>query len=55
MNPGHRTWDARMSVALTRQVSGTLAIDNLTNRDYSEPFGYQPLLRAVRVGVRVSY
>jgi outer membrane cobalamin receptor len=55
LNPGHHTWDLRLSAKLTRQVSATLAIDNLTDRDYSEPFGYQPLLRAVRAGIRVSY
>jgi outer membrane receptor protein involved in Fe transport len=55
LNPGHHAWDLRASARLTRQMSATLAIDNLTNRDYSEPFGYQPLLRAVRVGIRVNY
>jgi vitamin B12 transporter len=54
-NPGHRTWDARLNVTITRQLTGTLSIDNLTNRDYSEPFGYQPLRRAVRAGVRVGF
>ena len=34
---------------------GTLAIDNLTNRDYSEPFGYQALQRVIRAGLRVTY
>jgi vitamin B12 transporter len=55
LNPGHNAWDLRVSAKLTPQVSATLAIDNVTNRDYSEPFGYQPLLRAVRAGIRVSY
>jgi outer membrane receptor protein involved in Fe transport len=54
-NPGYKTWDARASLALTSQVSATLAIDNLANADYSVPFGYQPLLRAARVGVRVKF
>jgi outer membrane cobalamin receptor len=52
---GHSVWDARVSVAVTRQLTALLTIDNLTNRDYSEPLGYQPLLRAVRVGARVSF
>jgi len=30
-------------------------IDNLTNQDYSEPLGYQPLLRVVRGGIRVGF
>jgi vitamin B12 transporter len=54
-NPGHTTWATRVSVALTRQVSALLSIDNLTNVDYSEPFGYQPLGRLVRVGARVAF
>jgi vitamin B12 transporter len=54
-NPGHKTWDARASVAVTKQLTATLAIDNLANRDYSEPFGYQPLLRAIRAGLRVGF
>ena len=54
-SPGHSLWDARATAKLTRQLTGVLMIDNLTNEDYSEPFGYQPLLRAVRVGVRVNF
>jgi outer membrane cobalamin receptor len=54
-NPGHTLWDARVSVAITRQLTGLLTIENLTNRDYSEPLGYQPLLRTVRIGARVSF
>jgi outer membrane cobalamin receptor len=55
LNEGHQTWDARISMQLTRQLSAMLSIDNLMNRDYSEPIGYQPLLRAVRAGIRVRY
>jgi vitamin B12 transporter len=54
-SPGHSLWDARVTATITRQLTGVLMIDNLTNQDYSEPFGYQPLLRAVRVGARVSF
>ena len=54
-SPGHSVWDARVSVTITRQLTGLLTIDNLTNRDYSEPLGYQPLLRTVRAGVRVNF
>jgi vitamin B12 transporter len=54
-NPGHKTWDTRVALTLTPRVTGTLAIDNLTDRDYSEPFGYQPLRRAIRAGLRVTY
>ena len=54
-NPGHTIWDARLSFAVTRQLTALLTIDNLTNHDYSEPFGYQPLLRTVRIGARVGF
>jgi outer membrane cobalamin receptor len=54
-NPGHSIWETRVSLAVTRQLSGILSIDNLTNADYSEPFGYQPLGRVVRAGVRVAF
>jgi vitamin B12 transporter len=54
-SPGHTLWDARLSLRLTPRVSGILAIDNLTDVDFSEPFGYQPLGRTVRAGVRVTF
>jgi outer membrane cobalamin receptor len=54
-NPGHTTWDARLSLRVTRQLTGILIVDNLTNADYSAPFGYQPLGRAIRAGARVAF
>ena len=54
-SPGHTTWDSRLALKLTSQLTATLSIDNLTNQDYSEPFGYQPLLRAIRAGLRVAF
>jgi vitamin B12 transporter len=54
-SPGHSLWDARGSVRVTRQLTAIITVENLTNRDYSEPLGYQPLLRTVRVGARVSF
>jgi outer membrane receptor protein involved in Fe transport len=54
-NPGYHLWDARVSIRLTRQLSGVLAIDNLTDRDYMEPLGYQALRRAVRIGLRAGF
>ena len=54
-SPGHTTWDARLAVKVTRQLSGIVSIDNLTNADYSEPLGYQPLGRVVRAGARVGF
>lgn len=53
--PGHTTWDARLSVRLTGRLTALLLVDNLTNEDYSEPIGYQPLLRVVRAGIRVGF
>lgn len=35
--------------------TGPLSLDNLTDEDYSEPIGYQPLRRVVRAGVRVAF
>jgi len=54
-NPGYCTWDARVAVRLSRQLTGTLSIDNLTDADYMEALGYQALRRAIRGGVRVSF
>jgi outer membrane cobalamin receptor len=54
-NPGHTLWNARASFAFTRRLSGLLTADNIGNTDYSEPFGYQPLLRSIRAGLRVGF
>jgi outer membrane receptor protein involved in Fe transport len=54
-NPGHTIWDARVTLEVTSRLTGILSIDNLTNQDYSEPFGYQPLRRAARAGFRVGF
>ena len=54
-NPGHQTWDTRLALKLNANIAGIITIDNLTNADYSEPFGYQPLLRVIRAGVRVVF
>ena len=54
-NPGHTTWDARVTCKLTPQLTALLSIDNLTDRDYSEPFGYQPLRRVARAGMRLVF
>ena len=54
-NPGRTTWDARVALNLTTRLTGIVAADNLTDRDYSEPLGYQPLRRAIRAGVRVEF
>ncbi len=54
-NPGHTTWDARLSFKLLSQLSATAAIDNLADADYMEPLGYPALRRAIRVGLRVGF
>jgi outer membrane cobalamin receptor len=51
----YAAWDLRGSVRLTRTLSGTLAIDNLANRERMEPLGYPVLGRAVRAGVRARF
>jgi vitamin B12 transporter len=54
-SPGHTTWDLRAAVQLTAGLTALLTIDNLANAAYSEPFGYEPLGRVVRAGVRVRF
>jgi len=54
-NPGYSTWDLRGAVRLTRTLSGTVAIDNLTDSDRMEPLGYPVLGRAIRFGVRARF
>jgi outer membrane cobalamin receptor len=53
-NPGFTTWDVRVSYAIVRQVSATLAIDNLADRQYMQPLGYPALGRTIRGGVRLG-
>jgi vitamin B12 transporter len=53
--PAHATWDARVALRLTSQLTGILIIDNVTNLDYMEPIGYQPLRRVVRAGLKVGF
>jgi vitamin B12 transporter len=55
MNDGHATWNARVALKITRQLTGTLAIDNVADRQYMEPLGYPALGRAARLGVRVGF
>jgi outer membrane cobalamin receptor len=54
-NKGYRQWDLRGAARLTRQLWITLAVDNLTDREYMEPLGYLALGRAVRIGVKTSF
>jgi len=54
-NAGYVTWDARVAVTLSRQLTGTMSIDNLANARYMEPLGYAALQRTVRVGLRVTF
>ena len=54
-NRGHRTWDARATARVMPHATVLIAIDNLANADYSEPIGYQSLLRTVRVGLRFAF
>jgi outer membrane cobalamin receptor len=52
--PAHYTWDARASLRITPQLTALLMIDNLTDRDYMEPIGYQQLRRVIRAGIRIQ-
>jgi outer membrane cobalamin receptor len=54
-NKGYAAWDLRGSVWLTRTLSGTLAIDNLTDSHHMEPLGYPVLGRAFRAGIRARF
>ena len=54
-NDGYALWDLRASARVTRRVSLTGAVDNLTDRQYMEPLGYPALGRAVRGGIRVGF
>lgn len=51
----YSAWDLRGSVRLTRALSGTIAIDNLTDSSRMEPLGYPVLGRAVRAGIRARF
>jgi outer membrane cobalamin receptor len=55
VNPGFKTWDARLSYKATSQLACLVAIDNIGDADYMEPLGYQALRRAIRVGLRVGF
>lgn len=52
-NGGYALWDLRGAARLTRHLSLTGAIDNVTDRRYMQPLGYPALGRAVRAGIRV--
>ncbi len=54
-NDGYAVWDLRASARVTRRLSVTGAVDNLTDRQYMEPLGYPALGRAVRGGIRVRF
>lgn len=54
-NERYTAWDLRASARLTRALSLTGAIDNLTDSDRMEPLGYPVLGRAVRLGVRARF
>jgi vitamin B12 transporter len=54
-NDGYSQWDLRAVVRVTRILSLTGAIDNLTDRDRMDPLGYPVLSRAFRFGVRAKF
>ncbi|OLC84900.1 MAG: hypothetical protein AUH72_00575 [Acidobacteria bacterium 13_1_40CM_4_65_8] len=54
-NDGYTTWNARVGWRVSRQLTGTVSIDNLADAEYMEPLGYPALRRAIRAGVRVAF
>lgn len=52
---GYDAWDLRASLRVTRTLTGTAAIDNLTGSDRMEPLGYPVLGRAIRFGLRARF
>jgi outer membrane cobalamin receptor len=54
-NDGFAQWDVRATARLTRMLSLTGAIDNLTDSNRMEPLGYPILGRAIRFGVRARF
>jgi len=54
-NGGFAQWDVRATATLTRMLSLTGAIDNLTDSNRMEPLGYPILGRAIRFGVRARF
>jgi outer membrane cobalamin receptor len=54
-NVRYAAWDLRGSFRVTRLLSATAAVDNLTGSDHMEPLGYPVLGRAVRAGLRARF
>jgi outer membrane cobalamin receptor len=54
-NGRYAQWDLRAMIALTRTLSLTGAIDNLSDSRRMEPLGYPVLGRAIRFGVRARF
>jgi hypothetical protein len=55
VNDGYADWSLRGAVHLTRALSLTGAVDNLTDDHRMEPLGYPVLPRALRAGVRIHF
>jgi outer membrane receptor protein involved in Fe transport len=51
----YATWNASGEVRFARRTAAFITIDNLANRDYTEPLGYPALGRTVRAGVRTRF
>jgi outer membrane cobalamin receptor len=52
---GYALWSLGGSYRVTPNVSAYVRVDNLTDKDYMEPFGYQPWRRTASAGVRVGF
>ena len=54
-NPGYNTWDARLAVRISKQLTALGSLDNIANASYMEPLGYPALGRAGRVGLKIDF
>jgi vitamin B12 transporter len=54
-NEAYALWDLRASYRLSTQLSLYGAVDNLGDREYMEPLGYEALGRAARIGLRFGF
>ena len=54
-NAGHQTWDAGASYFVAAPLTLYVRVDNLADRDYTDPVGYPAWKRTTRAGARVSW
>jgi vitamin B12 transporter len=52
---GYALWSVSGGYRVTPKATAYVRVDNLFDRDYMEPFGYQPWRRTASAGVRVGF